>query len=69
MYKCETFHLKNKCEKEVKIQKSNEMLVTTKLSKRKYCQVIRSKVKFKNISGKRNISGNAKRKKAASRLP
>lgn len=63
MYKCETFHLKNKCGKEVKIQKSNEMLVTTKLSKRKYCQVIRSKVKFKNISG------NAKRKKAASRLP
>lgn len=63
MYKCETFYLKNKCGKEVKIQKSNEMLVTTKLSKRKYCQVIRSKVKFKNILG------NAKRKKAASRLP
>lgn len=63
MYKFETFHLKNKCGKEVKIQKSNEMLVPIKLSKRKYCQVIRSKMKFKNILG------NAERKKAASRLP
>lgn len=61
MHKCETFQLRDKRGKWVKNSKSNEMLVTTKLPKRKYRQVIiiKSKMKFKDTSE------NAKRKKAA----
>lgn len=61
MHKCETFQLRDKRGKWVKNPKSNEMLVTMKLPKRKYRQVIiiKSKMKFKDTSE------NAKRKKAA----
>lgn len=54
MHKCETFQLKDKRGKWDKNPKSNEMLVTTKLPKRKYRQVIiiKSKMKFKDTSEK-----------------